>query len=254
MTRRGWIGLGAFGVLVYLVALVATFPAARALALGDPPQIRADGVSGSVWAGSAQRVAFGGPVPLDDLTWDLAAWRLLTGRIGGDADFHVAGAHVTGTFVASPGGHLAASGVTLKGPMASLVELAPVPILAAEGEMLAHVDEAIFDGRRPRRLQGQFQWENAALVAPVQVALGTVRGQVTPVDDGAHSFEIESSGGQVVIEGGIRLLADGRYRVDLRLTPARDAPPRIADTLGMVAQRAGNGAFVIRRSGQLTGF
>lgn len=250
MSRRAIVGLALLGIAAWLAGMLASFPAARALAWSDPSGIEARGVDGSVWSGRAARVTFGGPAPVTDLRWDIAAWRLVTGRLAGDTDFRLAGVAVDGRFAAMPGGRIAVRDATVKGPIGPLAELAPVPVLALDGDLLARIDEAVVEDRRPRRLRGRFQWEGARMIAPVQMELGTVQGRVAPDEDDTHTLTLESRDGQVTIDGRIDLTADGRYRVALTLTPAADAPARIGDTLGMVAEQRG-GEFVIRRSGQL---
>lgn len=250
MSRRFTVLLVILGLLGLLGGAIASFPAARAVAWGAPAHVDAAGVSGTVWAGRADRVAFGGPAPVENLSWQLASWQLLSGRLAGEADFRLAGLAVDGRFAAMSGGRVAVRDATLEGAAAPLAELAPVPVLAVDGEVLARIEEAVLEQRRPRKLQGRFQWREARIIAPVQMELGEVRGNVTPDDSGGHVLQLDSSGGQVVLDGSVELAGDGRYRVDVSLTPAADAPARIADTLGMFARREGE-AYVIRQSGRL---
>ena len=252
MTRRSAVLLVLLVLVGALAGVVATLPAARALAWAGPDRLDAAGVTGSLWSGQARRVTFGGPAPVEDLSWDVAAWRLFTGRLAGTADFRLAGLEVDGQFAAAPGGRLAIRDATLKGPVGPVAQLAPLPVLAIDGEMLARVEEAVLQDRRPQMLRGRFQWQQARMIAPVQMDLGTVRGSAEPDAAGGHAVRLEASGGQVMIDGRVQLDADGSYRLDLTLTPAPDAPARIADTLGMFARRDGD-AYVIRRSGQLAG-
>ena len=250
MSRRFAVLLVLLIMLGALAGLLATLPAARALAWAAPARIEAAGVTGSVWSGAAQRVAFGGPAPVENLRWDLAAWRLLTGRLAGQADFRLAGADIDGRFSARTGGRVAVRDATIKGAAGPLAQLAPVPVLAVDGSIFGRVDEAVLEQGRARTLRGRFQWQEARLIAPVQIDLGTVRGQVEPDDEGGHTATLQASGGEVLVDGGARLEADGRYRLDLTLRPAADAPARITDTLGMLARREGE-HYVIRRSGRL---
>ncbi len=250
MTRRGVLALIAIGVAAYLAALLATVPAARALTLADT-EVAAAGVDGTVWSGTAQRADFGGPRPLTDLQWDTRLWPLLTGELAADAQFTVAGARVDGRFARQADGALVARQATIRGPAEALLQLAQAPALALEGDVLGRIQHAAVRDGRVHRVSGQFQWNGASVVQPLSIALGTVRGQIRPVDGDAHEIELESSGGDVVAEGVVRLFADGRYEIELTMNPTREAPSHIADTLSMLARRNDNGDFVLRQSGQL---
>jgi len=249
--KRRVVGLVLLGLVAYVVGLVATFPAARAVALAQSQRVDATGVSGSVWHGSAMRVALGPGTPLTGVRWDVQAWRLLTGRLAANLHFSVGGADVQGHFAGGPDGRLAIDHATVRGPVAGLAELAPVPVLALDGQLLANIDEARIEGGWPRMVRGRFEWTDARVIAPVSLRLGTVNGRMMPGDDGAQRLELKAAGGQLAVSGEVRFLANGQYRVDLRLVPAADAPANIADTLSLFARRSGDGAFVVRRGGRL---
>ena len=250
MTRRGVVSLIGLGLLMYLVALLATLPAARALALADAPW-EAAGVQGTIWSGSAQQADVGAPRPLTDLRWDTVAWRLLTGRLVADASFRIAGAEVDGRFSRNADGSLTAQNAVLRGPARSLMQLARAGALAVEGDILARIPEATIEQGIARTLRGRFQWRQAALVQPVRIGLGTVNGRIQPTGENVHELELEASGGDVEGDGVIRLFANGRYEIDLALKPTRDAPRHVPDTLSLLAHRNNDGEFVIRQSGQL---
>ncbi|MEX2577092.1 MAG: type II secretion system protein N, partial [Halofilum sp. (in: g-proteobacteria)] len=238
------------GLLAYLMALVATVPAARALAYADT-DVAASGVQGTVWSGAAQRADFGGPLPVSELHWDTRLWPLFTGELAADAQFTVAGARVDGRFARQADGALVARDANIRGPANALLQLVQAPALSVEGEVLGRIQQATVRAGQVRMLTGRFQWDGATLVDPLRIALGTVRGRIRPVEDNMHEIELESSGGDVASEGVVRLFANGRYEIELTMNPTRDAPDHVADTLSMLARRNDNGDFVLRQSGQL---
>ena len=250
MSRRP-ILLIAVALVAWLVGMVATLPATRALGV-IAPNVEAAGVHGTFWSGGARRMSFGGPAPATAVQWDLSAWRLLTGQIAGRVSFDFAGLDARAHFARSLDGAVAVDEAIARGPGGSLASLVLDPAVAAAGDLLARVDEALVgaDGR-PRRVQARFQWSDARLTAPIRLSLGTVRGRLAPVQGSPdHRLELSGSDGQLAIEGDIRLEPDGRYHTDVLLTPAANAPPGLADTLALFARREGN-AFRIRGSGRL---
>lgn len=250
MSRRAILSLIGLGLVVYLAALLVTFPAARALALADAP-LQAAGVEGTVWEGSAKHADVGAPRPLTELRWDTVPWRLLTGELAADATFSIAGAQVDGRFSGNPDGSMVAKDATLRGPAGALAQLARAPALVLDGEVLARIVEARIVEGQARMLRGRFEWREAVLMQPVRIGLGTVTGHIQPTGDDVHELELEANGGEVESEGVVRLFANGRYEIDLVLNPTRDAPRHIADTLSLLGRRNDNGDFVLRQSGQL---
>ncbi len=76
-----WV-LGA--ILLYVVLLVAYLPAAQVIhRLPLPANVSIIGVDGRIWQGSAERVQFNSTV-INDVSWDVAAWSLLTGQLKGE--------------------------------------------------------------------------------------------------------------------------------------------------------------------------
>lgn len=250
MTRRRAIVLAAAALVAAAAVAVARLPPTQALAWAGLPAETATGTSGSAWSGRAQRVAFDGPAPLEDLRWDVAAWRLLTGRLAADATFRLAGLAVEGRFASAPGGRTSVHDATVDGPAAAIPWLMGVPYVGLGGELEATIDAAVLEQRRPRHLRARFRWRGASVRAPVRLDLGDVRGHVTPGADGGHTLRLEARGGEVAIDGDAELTGDRRYRLELVLTPAPDAPQRVHDILGLLGQ-ARDGQYVIRRSGQL---
>lgn len=252
MSRRAAAGLVAFGVLAYGLALVATVPAARALAWIDPPGITLHGVSGRAWAGAADRLALdagSGLPPITAVTWDIVAWRLLTGQLHADFEARSAGLEARGRIGVTPARTLIVSGTTLRGPVAGLARQAPFPV-AASGQLLARVERARIEAGTPRAVRARAVWSDANLQAPLAVALGDVVVEVEPESDGQRAV-IEASGGDLAIDGTASLDADGGYRLEVTLTPGSGASERLREMLLLVAREDGDGNYVIRQSGRL---
>ncbi len=252
MSRRAIAGLVTLGVLVYVLALVATVPAARALAWVNPPAVTLHGVGGRAWAGTADRVELDAAPQLPALTgvaWDLVAWRLLTGQLHADLEARAAGLEARGRVGVTPGRALVLRGLTLRGPVTGLARQAPFE-LAASGRLLARVEQARIEAGIPRAVRARAVWSDARLGSPLALALGDVIVEVEPKAGGQRA-RIEASGGDLAIDGTASLDADGGYRLDVTLTPAEGAGERLREMLLLVARENGDGGYVIRRSGRL---
>jgi len=247
---RATVGLVVLILAGAVAGALAHLPAARALAWFAPERVEAAGVSGSIWSGRAERLAFGGPEAATDVSWDLTAWRLLTGRLAGNARLDFSEAAITGTFTVTPAGRVTLQATEIDGPANALVALAQLPALAVDGDLLARIDSATLAGQRLRQVNGQFQWDAARIVAPLQLELGSVRGRITPNEQGGHALELGNQGGQVALDGNIELAADRSYQLTVELRPRQDTPAKVTETLNQFLPRRGD-RFVIQRDGQL---
>jgi hypothetical protein len=238
-------------VLAWLVGLVARLPAAHALAWFAPENVVAAGVSGTVWRGRAARIDTGGPAVITSVAWELSGWSFLRGRVAVDARFRVAGLEGAGRMARAPGERIDIDGLTLRGPAAGVGALAPGLLVEPAGQLLVRVEAATLADARIERLEARMQWSEAALTAPFELDLGQVRASVDSAPDGdGYTVDLTGEGGGLDIAGNVDLQPDGGWRSDLRLTPTASAPDGLRETLGLAAQREGDG-FRVRRSGRL---
>lgn len=259
--KRRLAALVGLGLGTWLIALVATVPAAWALALLEPHGVEPAGVSGTVWDGRAQLLALDRGPRLRSVEWEVVSWRLLTGRLAADVGLELAGARAEGRLARTLDGRVEAIGIAVRGGVEGLAGMVAErvgrsPPAALDGHLRARIDRAVVADDRLRTVAGRFEWSDAAITAPVEIALGTVRGRLAPADD-SHRLRVDGSGGAVAIDGVVAIDADGGYRADLRLEPTPAAPPGLAELLADAAgQRGGglsrdDGAFRLVRRGRL---
>ena len=106
------------GVAAFLAVAVATLPASLVV---DhlPPDLRAEGVSGSAWSGAADSIRLRG-VPLGALTWSLEPGRLLVGELSFHVEVTRSDGFLRGSLAATAGGALAGRDLTLELPLTTL--------------------------------------------------------------------------------------------------------------------------------------
>ncbi len=73
-------GLIIVGVLVFVVGLVASFPARVAVGLLPESGVAISGIEGTIWRGRAREASVTG-IYLRNITWQSMPWALLTGRL-----------------------------------------------------------------------------------------------------------------------------------------------------------------------------
>lgn len=237
------------GLLGGAAGAIAQFPAARAVALVDPPGIDVAGVHGSVWNGRAERIRAPEAPPVA-MRWDVSAWRLLLGRLAGHVEFDVAGGHGETRFALSREGNVRFADARFRGPAAGIARHLPVPLLIVEGDVTARFDDVSVRDGRPRRVVARMRWDSASVRQPLDVPLGAVTLSFVPVDEGVHEFVVDVRDGALTIDGGGRIDAAGNYDAELRVEVVGDAPSELIDLLDDLAVRD-DGAYVIRDSGRL---
>lgn len=250
MNVKRTVGLLCLGLVAYAVTLLLAAPAARVIAWADPPGVTIDGAGGRVWAGHARRVEIAGaPVPLNDVRWDVTAWRLVTGELGSEVAAEVAGLEAQGYVAVAGDGSLRVADMTVRGPVSALLERLPYPVAAA-GSVLARIESGSLVDGVPRNVRGRAVWSDARMQAPIAVGLGEVVAEFEP-DGETQVVDVRARDGVVEIDGRITVQVDGRYDIELALKPTGQAGSRVRDTLTLLGQPDAQGRYKVRQSGRL---
>lgn len=85
MMGINWRWLSA-AIFLYLCLLIAFMPAAQVIGRIELPNtIRLGNVEGTLWQGEVDRIVVN-TIPVNQLSWDISPWALLTGKIAADLD------------------------------------------------------------------------------------------------------------------------------------------------------------------------
>ncbi|NVK55860.1 MAG: type II secretion system protein N [Alteromonadaceae bacterium] len=183
-------------ILLYIILLVVSMPAAQVInRLSLPANISISGVSGTLWQGQAERLQINN-ILINDLSWDVSAWSLLTGQLAADLN---------------AGNMRDASSIAFKGPVKVnlfnpesfstedfllylpvawvLAEVTlPIPV-AAGGRFRVNVEELDFDNTACQTMMAYGDWLNA-----------TVAGTQGPIELGTFSAKISCAQQQFVVD------------------------------------------------------
>lgn len=249
---RAWRYL-LLGIAVYLAALVATFPAQRALQLAAPAlasaRIEPTGVEGSIWNGRAATVLVDGRFPLEAIRWELELLPLLAARLAGD---WYAGIGVGGLQGAVSAGaeQVTLSRVEGQLPISAVAPLLPLPLPVA-GDLAVNLASLTLAGGRPVAAEGSVVWSRAAVTAPQAVALGDLRVTLTPREGGGISGRLSDGGGPLELSGEITIEPGGAYRVTASVGTRPDAAPALAQALPLLGRRGPGGKYLITYNGRI---
>ncbi len=224
MRAKHWL-IVVLAILAFLGTLALFLPASL-IASHLPPNVVVTGLSGTVWNGAAESVAFDGR-QLGSLQWRVHAMQLLSGRAAAHASLAGEHGHIAGEFALSSGQKLDADGLQAQWLVASLpIRAVPrgwtgsvkvdAPLLRTENTALLDVRGTIdlLDLRRN------------------EAAMGSYR---VTFDDTSRQGDqligrLQDLGGPLRVTGTVRL-SPGNYAIDGLVAANPDAPREIADGL-----------------------
>jgi hypothetical protein len=247
--RQLWRFL-ALGAGVYLLVLVTTFPAARAVNFLEQQVtgLMLTSVSGTVFSGQAGRVVHNGQ-DLGPVSWSFRPAALLLGRIEYRVTLDGPLFQGSGYLGTALGADIIAHDLVGELQADPLVNRhLPVPVETTGTVTLALDSMKVRDGFATE-LSGIIHWTEAAILEPVALSFGKVEVNLGSSGD-TITARISSPGADAAVSGDLALLAAGEYRLQLVLKPGAETDPGFADMLASYGKPQPDGAFLITDSGK----
>ena len=227
--KRIW-PLAVLGVLAYVVFALFTLPASIVASRLAPYGIKAAGVSGTAWNGSAQVLQIG-PTNVGELSWDLHVLPLFTLRAAADVKVRRSDGFAQGTVTAGR------TRIELENLTAAL-PIAALPPQAAPGGWTGTINAKfaalVLENGWPTNADGTIEVLELTGPArkPVNIGSYQVKFPAGTATDGALTGALNDVGGPVQINGTIQLkAADRSYLLEGLVATKPDAPADFARTL-----------------------
>lgn len=257
--RINFLPLVVFGLLVYLVALVLTFPAERAYSHWQASEyankaVALSGISGSVWSGKAALAMVQGQ-PLEGVEWTLRPWSLLFGQVGLSWRFRLpetqekgAQGYGRGTTALGLDGSVAFDSLEARLPAGMIARAANAGALRPTGSVNLNLHDVLWDGKGLRSATGRVVWSDAGISLLKPVALGDQSITLETADDVVKGV-LSDGGGPLSLDGLLTLSPDGKYTFNGSLS-ARNAPD-LENALRSMGRAGADGRIKLKRSGTL---
>ena len=255
--RFQYLPLVVFGLLVYLVALVLTFPAERAYAhwkaSGHASRtVALSGISGSVWSGKAGMALIQGQ-SLENVEWTLRPWSLLFGQVGLKWRFQLPeaqgeGGYGQGTTALGLDGSVNVEQLEARLPASWLAAVANAAVVRPSGLVSANLTEIRWDGKSLTSAEGRVTWQGAGVNIFKPVELGDLALSLETAD-GAVKGVVSDGGGPLSLDGLLTLTPDGKYTFNGSLA-ARNAP-ELENALRSMGRPGADGRIKLNRAGTL---
>lgn len=248
-TRSTKLAAVAF-ILAYLLFLVVGAPASWLVHhFGErmAPFVL-HGVDGTAVAGDAQ-AAYVGDMPLGRVNWHLTPRAILRGCLGSSVTVRdERRGTAEGELGVCIGGGRYLRDTTVDILAARLERILGQESLSLGGRIDGSINALETDGREFQRAEGRVRWNDASFKALQSVSLGEVTFELSAAE-GWLTGAFKNSGGDLGMDGVLKLKHDGAYELDGSLTPlGENISP---DMLAQMAKPGPDGSFLLKLSGRL---
>ena len=248
--KRQIIGYSALGLLAYLLFLVWTFPADRAVALLRPqiPQLQMSGITGTVWSGRAATLHYQNQ-RVSRLTWQFRPLTLFKAQPTFTITFNGEGRTGTANVGIRPDGTLVIEEANAQLPMAELSQQLGIPI-SLGGAVNVAMDKITINNNFVQSAEGKLQWRDASMTASILQKLGNFNVQISTEDAGIKAL-INDESGPLQLDGTARLINDGSYQFSAKAA-VRDAQQTLLQqVLRAAGRQEPDGRTLIEYHGRL---
>lgn len=216
-----------------------------------PAGVAVQGVTGTLWTGSAVAVTLPNNLVLSEVTWAFRPGALFTGRLGWSLSAQPPGGHLQGRVAVGAGG-VSVSGTRADLDAASTAAPFLVLPIVLEGRLALDLEHlALGRDGQVRAASGVLGWLDAGAGLPEAVPLGDLRAELATGEEGALRLVVRDQGGPLIAEGTVEVGPGGRYRIDGVAGSRAGADPRLAQALQMLGNPGPDGRTPIRLSGAL---
>ncbi len=244
--KKTWFLITAVTLLVLTVVVAATFPAALAWRWWGEriPDLKLQGVSGTIWNGGATRVAVRGQA-LGRMQWKVPVMRLLSGDPGVYIDLSGPGMKLKADIAGAADGALAIGPMYAEaeagwlGPALAIPELEPTGLLVTDGASLLLSRAGV-----PRAIDARIEWRDAGVRGQVVARLGTLVIEAHGEEGRIEVSVADQGDGDVEVLGGA-LIDQGSYRSETILVPRVTQGPVVEALQWVGAPRPEGGRLLV---------
>ena len=235
------------GLLTFVGAFIARFPARVAYSWFAPPAVQLSGLEGSIWSGSAVEMSVAG-LYLRDLKWRLRPSRLLTGKLAASIEASPSSGFVAADVAVGPGGSIALSDVNGSLPLSDFGSLARMPGLA--GDASVRFEELRIRDGLPVAARGTLTI--AGLVAPLvdPASIGGYRAEFF-TDNNTIIGSVEDVNGVFDLAGSLTISDDRTYQFLGKVAATDATSEKLRRQLRFLGTPNERGQHDIRLEGQL---
>jgi len=239
-------------VIAYLVLLISTIPASPVIDLiNENTPVTIQGVSGTLWRGKALLITTNNDIKINKTQWSFNLWKLFLGKVAVDVNAQFLDNDITAELGTSFLGRFFINDLYAKLTAEQAAELASLPLVQLSGIISLDIESAQWKQGELPIATGEIRWTDAAVTVADTASLGNVTILLNESEQQLLNADIKNQGGDIKISGTAKLVPQADYAIDIKLVPTASANNNIKQSLGMFAQRQGNGEYTLQKSGPL---
>lgn len=242
--RIRWIVIAASVLLVFITI---SFPAGLAYRWFSPPELRLNGIEGSIWNGAASEGAANN-LYLRNVEWQFKPLNLFFGKLAFRAQGELAGGSINTDVAVSRGGAVTFSDV--QGRVSLLAFQDSFQLQGFDGFIDFKFSRLkVVDGI-PVEAVGSVSVENLSAQQLSSAPIGSFRANFRTDNEGI-SGEVSDEAGVLNIDGSIKLGSDRSYSIVGQVAARPQAPPRLQQQIQYLGSADAQGRREFRIEGQL---
>ena len=237
------------GVLVFVLGVVALFPARVAYHWFAPDTVQMSGIRGSAWSGRAAEMSVAG-VYVRDVAWRTRPLKLLAGTVALDLEAAPASGFVEASVALGIGGTIRVSNLSGSLPLQMLSGPLRMPGLAGNSSL--QFESIVVRDGVPTEVEGTLAV--ASLVAPMidrnRTPLGSYRAEFMTTESGVVA-SVEDSGAVFDLAGSLTLSPDRSFLFLGQVAATDQTPDKLRGQLRFLGSPNERGQHEIRFEGSL---
>ena len=235
------------GLVVFVIGLIAMFPARVAYHWASPPGVAIAGIEGTVWRGRALEGEVAG-LYLRNIGWRMRPLALFRGQIAYAVEADAASGFASANAALGAGGRVALEELSASLTLQTLQDLVGMPGL--DGAMTLQFQRLEFEDGVPVAANGVLEVAN--LRAPIvhRSPLGGFRAEFFTQDTGIVA-SVEDVEAVVDLAGSLSLTPDRSYQFIGQVAPTDGTPADLREQMRFLGSPNERGNYEIRLEGQL---
>ena len=237
------------GILATSLFLIINIPAATIVdAVKDKiPQVKIQGVSGTLWQGSAQQITIQSKHIFKNIDWSVCLSHLLMAQACVELKATYKKNPLSGQLSIDLNEHIQAKNIKTSMSAKTLTQIIALPMGEIDGNFSVDLSELNWKQGETPSASGVIKWDNASITIAETAQLGNVTITLSETDKNPVNAKIINQGGDISIDATASISTTNEYSVDSIITPNK-ASKNLRTSLGQFATPKPNGSFTFNNS------
>jgi len=235
-----------FLLVVVFISLIYKFPANIAYQyFPKNSPVHLSGISGSIWSGHAEQIAFQSLV-LKKFDWQLSALGIILGELSVEWSLDDTAAKLQGEL------SVTSEKVLLKNTtghieLVSIAQRLPPQDLVLGGKMSLDVAQLEITQEKISNAVGTINWQRAEFFSPENIVLGEFNADLGH-EAGRLLMKIKDKDAAVAVKGNIQISVNGRFDYFIQAAVRDTSAPGLLEAFNQLGQTDENGSITLQGS------